>query len=45
MEDRHAEIQIKKIPKIFNFTHPKFCESAEISGVGRVTANNYLKIT
>ena len=32
----------KKIPKIFNFTDPRFSESVEIYGVVRVTANKKL---
>lgn len=35
-------IQIKKNPKILNFTEPKLFESAEIYGVARVAANKQL---
>ena len=40
--DRYAVTQVKGILKIFNFTSPKFFQSGEISGVGRVTANKLL---
>ena len=32
----------KKIPKVFNFTDPKFFESTELSGVGWVIANKQI---
>ena len=40
--DPHAVIQIKKIPKIFNFTDPKSFKSTEISGVGWDVENKQL---
>lgn len=39
---QHALTQMKKIAKLINFIDPKFFESAEIPGVGRVTANKKL---